>query len=179
MPGINQLWVTHCSAGKNPIPQGTPTELYRSNRISEFISHCSGRSYAWAILSAKYSLFFPDEKRPNYNVTFKSDVNTKQCMVIKDGVSLSAEQSSAWIKGLVDETKLKMNSKGVRSIVFWPGWSYDGVDPLKRVKCYLKFLHAAVDSCSIDHLSWQEVVDHIGTLWKSGVGRIDLVKDLP
>lgn len=178
MCSVNQLWVTHCSGEKNPIREGTPAELYRSDRISKFINYCSGKSYAWAILSAKYGLFFPDEKQPNYNVMFKSDPKTKQCLIKKDGALLDSEQSSAWMKRLIDEANQKISSKDIRSIVFWPGWSRDGVDPLRQVKCYLKFLHAAADCCNVDHLSWQEIIAHISTLWNSGIGKIRLIKDL-
>ena len=54
---VGQIWVTHCSASKNPIREGTPAELYRSDRISGFIDYCSRKSYAWTILRAKYELF--------------------------------------------------------------------------------------------------------------------------
>jgi hypothetical protein len=176
---VSSLWVTHCSHGKNPIREGTPAELYRSGRISEFITYCSRLSHSWAILSVKYGLFFPDEKRASYDVTLKSDRETKQCLIAQDGVLLNSEQSSAWMKRLIDETNQRINSKGIGSIVFWPGRSYGGVDPLMRVKCYLKFLHAAADCCNVDHLSWREIIDHTSTLWKSGLEKINLIKDLP
>jgi len=57
-----ELWVTRCSWKDNPIREGTPAELYSSPRISDLIEYCSREGHAWAILSAKYNLFFPDKK---------------------------------------------------------------------------------------------------------------------
>lgn len=179
MNGLPELWVTYCSCEKNPVRVGTPAELYRSSRISEFIEYCSRKDYAWAILSAKYDLFFPDEEKPNYNTTFESDLATGQCLVRDNGMLLDSQKSSAWISRLVVNTQQKIRSRDIKSIVFWPGKPRKGVDPLKRVKCYLKFLHAAADACENDHRFWWEIVEHINALRKSGKGRIDLISDLP
>jgi len=179
LDSAGELWVTHCSWKKNPVREGTPAELYSSQRISGFIEYCSRNGHAWAILSAKYDLFFPDEKRQNYNVTFRSDLLTKQCLVVENGVVLDSERSSAWMDRLVSNTEQKIRSRDIESIVFWQGRPRNDVDPLMRVKCYLKFLHAAADGCSIDHRSWREIVEHINALTKSGRGRISLISELP
>jgi hypothetical protein len=55
------LYVTYCSGKKNPIAEGTPEQLYDSQRITNFIIACKSKGYDWAILSAKYGLFFPFE----------------------------------------------------------------------------------------------------------------------
>jgi len=174
-----ELWVTHCSWKKNAVREGTPVELYSSPRISEFIEYCSRNEHAWAILSAKHDLFFPNEKKQNYNMTFRSDPLTKQCLVVENGVVLDSERSSAWMDRLVSNTEQKIRSRDIKSIVFWPGRPRDDVDPLMRVKCYLKFLHAATDGCNIDHRSWREIVEHINASTKSGRGRISLISELP
>jgi hypothetical protein len=173
------LWVTHCSWKKKPVQEGSPEELYGSPRISNFIAYCKRNTLAWAILSAKHSLFFPDEKKPNYNATFKSDPSTKQCRVLENNRLLDETASRAWLNQLVLDVRQKILSRNVRSIMFWPGEPRDGVDPLMRVKCYLKFLHAGADECAVDHGSWREIVQHIDALSRSGDGRIEFVERLP
>lgn len=112
-------------------------------------------------MTAKHSLFFPDEVRPNHNTTFRSDPITKQCMVLDNNRLLDTATNRAWLAGLALEVKKKMLSGNVKSIVFWRGGPCDGVDPLMRVKCYLKFLHAGADNCTVDHSSWRDIVHHI------------------
>jgi len=177
--GLVELWVTHCSGRKNPVSVGTPEEMYLSSRISEFIEYCKRKEHAWAILSAKYDLFFPDDVKRNYNTTFQSDPSTGQCLVRDNGTLLDNQRSSAWMDKLVLDTERKIRSRNIESIVFWPGRPREGVDPLMRVKCYLKFLHAAADACEIDHRSWWQIVQHINALRNSGKGRINLFSDLP
>lgn len=171
--------MTHCSWKKKPVQEGSPEELYGSPRISNFIAYCKRNTLAWAILSAKHSLFFPDEKKPNYNATFKSDPSTKQCRVLENNRLLDETASRAWLNQLVLDVRQKILSRNVRSIMFWPGEPRDGVDPLMRVKCYLKFLHAGADECAVDHGSWREIVQHIDALSRSGDGRIEFVERLP
>lgn len=173
------LWLTHCALGKNEVEAEIPEKLYKSERISEFIQQCSRKELKWAILSAKYGLFFADEKRPTYNRTFKSDPQTRQCHVLEDGKVLDAETSSQLIHQLIVGIREKMDSKKVDRIVFWPGRPRDGIDPLMRVKCYLLCLHAAADNCNIDHRSWKEIVQHIQQMNSSGRGKIVLTKELP
>jgi len=173
------LWATHCSGRKNPIREGEPEQLYDSTRISALISCCKRRGLAWGIVSAKYGLFFPDEKRPNYNTTFRSDPATKQCMVLENNVLLDETASRAWMDGLALRVKKAVLARNIKSIVFWPGEPRNGVDPLMRVKCYLSFLHVGIDECNLSHNSWREIVHHINALTKSGGGRIVLIDKLP
>ena len=63
-----KLYVTHCGAKKNPGILA-PQEMYKSPRIQRFVKWYESHSYHWAILSAKYGLFFSDERKPDYNVT--------------------------------------------------------------------------------------------------------------
>lgn len=173
------LWVTHCSWKKKPVQEGGPEEIYDSPRISAFIAYCRKRLLPWAILSAKYDLFFPDEKRTNYNATFSSDPITRQCMVKEDNSLLGETKSRAWVNNLALEVRKKMLARNIKSIVFWPGEPRDGVDPLMRVKCYLKFTHMGADGCSTEHSSWREIVEHINAMRNQGTGRIVLVAELP
>lgn len=162
-----------------PVREGSPKELYDSCRISNFISYCKKNAVPWAILSAKYGLFFPDEKKPNYNATFKSDPSTKQCRVLENNRLLDETASRAWLNQLVLDVRQKILSRSIKSIMFWPGEPREGVDPLMRVKCYLKFLHAGADQCAVEHDSWRDIVQHIDALSKSGDGKVTLVERLP
>lgn len=173
------LWATHCSGRKNPIREGDPEQLYDSARISAFITYCKKKGLAWAIVSAKYGLFFPDEKRPNYNTTFRSDPATKQCMILDSNSQLDETASRAWMDGLALGVKKAVLARNINSIMFWSGEPRNGVDPLMRVKCYLSFLHVGVDECNLNHKSWREIVHHINDLTKSGGGRIVLIDKLP
>ncbi|MBE3116763.1 hypothetical protein IMZ68_06115, partial [Candidatus Bathyarchaeota archaeon] len=97
---MNTLYVTYCSSAKHAIEAGNPEELYGSKRITNFIQRCKAKQYQWAILSAKYGLFFPDETRNNYNVTFKTVAY--QCRVLENDRLLSGATSRLKIQELVE-----------------------------------------------------------------------------
>jgi len=78
------------------------------------------KALAWAILSARYSLFFPDERKRNYTTTFKSDPCTKQCHVLENNRLLDEAASRAWLNQLALDVRQKIRSRNIRSIVFWP-----------------------------------------------------------
>ena len=126
LPRETKLWVMHCSWNKSSLPEGTPRQLYRSARISEFVDNSERRMLPWAILSAKHGLFFPEETRPNYDTTFSSDPVTRQCLVIENRIGLDSQTSLAWIESLTLRTRQKIRSRDIESIVFWPGRTREG-----------------------------------------------------
>jgi hypothetical protein len=164
------LYLTYCSGKKKPVKFGTPANLYNSKRITDFISICSSKGYEYAVLSAKYGLFFPDEINENYNVTFKSI--TYDCRFVEDGVLLSKEMSLNRFEKLVQQVRRSIRNRDVDRVVFYSR------PPLMRRKCYLKVLHTGVDNCLIDHRRWYEIVNHVNELYKEGNGKIKIVSSL-
>jgi len=64
---MKQIYITHCSREKDPTLEAsgetaTPEKLYTSAALRTFIRFCKARGYAWAILSDKYGVVFPEEK---------------------------------------------------------------------------------------------------------------------
>lgn len=117
-----------------------PKELYISDRIRRFINCCETEELPWAILSAKYGLFFPDEQRQDYDVTFKSDPQ-RRCRIVKGGYMSDPDQSLAHINNLVATVRRQTNAKKVKDIVFYA--------PAPRMaKCYFLVMHRAVDGCT-------------------------------
>lgn len=167
------LWVTYCSKDKNNIARGPPDRLYRSPRISEFVEFCKGKSLQWAILSAKYDLFFPSEEHEPYDVTFKTDLQSGECIVVQNKLPLSVNESRKWMDDLAKRIADKIKRCGIQEIIFFAGKTGESESPedrFKRVKCYLKVLHAGADGCTINHLRWYEIVDCIKKYCTSGKG---------
>jgi len=169
MPILSLLYLTYCSRKKNPIAAASPEQLYSSRRISDFISLCKSNGLSWAILSAKYGLFFPEEIHDYYDVTFRTVAGS--CGIVEDGRMLSEKESERRINDLIERIDSQMSGRKINSIIFF-------VDrPLVRKKCYLFVLHAAVDHCNI-HKKWNEIAKHIKSMYKSGKGRIRLIVSL-
>jgi hypothetical protein len=149
-----KLCVTYCSRKKRDdiLP---PCKLYDSRRIDNFIKYCKENSLDWAILSAKYGLLFPEEKRGPYNVTLKSD---KRCWlgirVMVKGEELPKEESDLRLKELAETVKTQANKRLVERVTFYT-WS------LKQAKCYLTLLHFVFDDCSSPHC-WSELLECTG-----------------
>jgi hypothetical protein len=66
-----RVYVTYCSAQKDESLRNTdlavyPDKLYQSARIRRFMDVCKRRPARWAILSDKYGIWFPEEKRRWY-----------------------------------------------------------------------------------------------------------------
>lgn len=164
-----RLYLTYCSGNKNNISRGTPEQLYSSKRIIKFIDLCKSRKLNWAILSAKYGLFFPDEIHDNYDVTFRT-VDGK-CRIVESGKLISRKESDERIAALIKKIRNQMREREVKEFIFF-------VDkPWVRKKCYLFVLHAAVDNCS-SHKRWNEIVEHIINLYENRKGKIKLISSL-
>lgn len=150
---MKKLYVTYCSAEKR---QGVypPGLLYKSDRISRFIMQCRTMGVDWAILSALYGFVFPDEKKKDYNVTFRTDKNRwLDIAVFKDKQRLPYDQSKQHIIQLVENLKQQANKRFVDKIIFY------GPAP-KMIKCYLKILHYTFDECSQSH-GWFDLIEHV------------------
>jgi hypothetical protein len=150
-----KLYVTYCCAGKlkgiHP-----PDALYTSKRVKRFIRQCKVSGLNWAIFSALYALFFPEESKEDYDVTLRTDRNYWiGIAVIKDGRRLPLDQSKQHILQLVDKLRQQGRDQHVEQIVFY------GPSP-KMMKCYLSVLHYAFDGCSEMH-SWDDLAKHVRT----------------
>lgn len=167
---MKNLYVTYCSGKKKPIKFGVPKYLYNSQRITDFINICESKGYDYAILSAKYGLFFPNEIRENYNVTFKTVMGN--CRLVEDEVLLSKEESFKRFGSLVHQVKKCILDLNINRVIFYCS------PPLPRRKCYLKVLHAGVDDCPVDHKRWDVIVNHINEMFKEGKGKIKIVTSI-
>lgn len=175
------LWVTYCSKDKNNITEGSPAKLYRSRRISSFIEFCEGNGLRWAVLSAKYDLFLPNEEHGPYDVTFKTDPKSGECLVVENARPLSIIESKKWIENIAERIAYKIKQHNIRELIFYAGkpcWNESPEDRFRRVKCYLKVLHAGADGCEVNHLKWFELVACIGKQLRSGKGVIRLTTEL-
>jgi len=160
------LYVTYCSGAKHPIQAGNPKELYDSHRIASFIKSCETKNCEWAILSAKYGLFFPWETRNYYNVTFKT--LAYKCRILENDKPLSVITSRERIVQLVRQVRKNITEKKIQRIVFF----YE--QPLQRRKCYLNILHRAADDCRIEHQTFNELNQHLKKLTAEGTGIIQV-----
>ena len=163
---MNVLYVTYCSAAKHHIQAGNPKELYDAPRISSFIQSCEIKKYEWAILSAKYGLFFPWETRNYYNVTFKT--LAYKCRILENDMPLSEITSRERITQLVQQVRKNIMEKKIQRIVFF------FEQPLQRRKCYLNILHKAADGCRIEHQTFTELNQHLKRLTAEGTGIIQV-----
>ena len=167
---MKTLYVACCSGKKNPICEGTPEQLYDSQRITDFIKACKAKGYDWAILSAKYGLFFPYEVNNNYNVTFKSVAY--ECRIIEDGILLSQNESRKHFSSLLQQVKKRILENSIERVVFYCR------SPLKWRKCYLHVLHAGLDGCDINHDKWDNLVKHVEKMFSDGTGKIHIITQL-
>ena len=67
-----RIYLTHCCAKKDDSLRTTgvkvtPEELYVATPTRRFMNSCKERSVAWAILSDKYGVWFPDVKHKWYD----------------------------------------------------------------------------------------------------------------
>lgn len=167
---MRTLHVTYCSGKKNPIDEGTPEQIYDSQRITSFIEVCKFKAYDWAILSAKYGLFFPYEVNKNYNVTFKSV--EYECRIVEDGIVLSKSESRKHISILEQQVRKRILENTIEKVVFYCR------PPIKRRKCYLYVLHAGVDGCAMNHEKWGDLVEHVTEMYSNGTGKIHVITKL-
>jgi len=74
----------------------------------------------WAIFSALYAFFFPDEEKKDYNVTFCTDKNYwLGIAVVRDQPKLPCLQSKQHILQLAEKLKRQANERLVDKIVFY------------------------------------------------------------
>ena len=150
---MKKLCLTYCSANKRSGVH-PPDRLYISDRIIRFIERCKIVDRDWAIFSALYAFFFPDEEKKDYNVTFRTDKNYwLGIAVVRDQLKLPYLQSKQHILQLVEKLKRQANERLVDKIVFY------GPSPM-MMKCYLGVLHYAFDECSKLH-GWRDLIDHV------------------
>jgi len=152
-----RLFLTYCSRKKrNAILP--PDKLYVSPRIDKFTQYCKNKALNWAIISAKYGFFFPEESKEPYNVTFRND---RECwlgiQIVENSVKISKEDSCSKLKGLVSKIKAQAIEHSVDKLAFYT-WS------LMQPKCYLSLMHFLFDSCERYH-SWQELLKCIERNW--------------
>jgi len=168
-----KLYVTHCEAGKN---SGilAPQDMYKSPRIQRFVEKCESRSCPWAILSAKYGLFFPDERKPDYDVTLKRrQQNFNYFLNIrvevgKDGKSLGREESKSHVVTLASEIRNQLRAREIDQVIFYVGG--------RRPDAYIALLHYAVDECDSLPAGRANLEPHLQTCTKGS--RIKLIKYL-
>lgn len=147
------LYLTYCSAKKRDGIH-TPGMLYLSDRVASFIDRCGKVVVDWAIFSALYGLFFPEERKKDYNVTFRTDRKYwLGIAVVKDDKKLSVPESEKRIRLLAQKLRNQAKKHNVDQIIFF------GPSP-KMMKCYLGILHYAFDSCSKSH-TWHDLIEHV------------------
>lgn len=147
------LHVTYCSKKKAEgiLP---PDMLYKSERIRRFINKCKDRQVSWAILSAKYGFFFPEEKKKNYDTTFRSDKRYfLGIRVVEEGDKLPIEESKKYIEELRLLLLKQVEERQIQHIIFY------APNP-RRAKCYLALLHWTFDGCCEIHRD-KELISHI------------------
>ena len=150
---MKKLSITYCSARKHAGVH-PPDRFYISKRIIGFIKRCRVVGSEWAIFSALYAFFFPDEEKEDYNVTFRTDRNYwLGTAVVRDQHKLPYLQSKQHILQLVKKLKRQANERHIDQIVFY------GPSP-KMMKCYLGVLHYAFDQCSKSH-GWRDLIEHV------------------
>jgi len=64
---VKRIYITHCSREKDPELEtsgeaSTAEKLYTSPALQAFIQFCKAHGHAWAILSDRYGVIFPEEK---------------------------------------------------------------------------------------------------------------------
>jgi hypothetical protein len=163
---LNVLYVTYCSASKRLVEEGSPEQLYESPRITNFIAWCEAKHFNWAILSAKYGLFFPNEVHKNYNVTFKTVAY--KCTIVENDQRLPAAESKECLSQLIHQIRRRLLQDKIERVFFF----YD--PPLQRRKCYLSILHAAADSCDIEHSTCRALRHHIDSMLAGGTAKIQI-----
>lgn len=167
-----KLYVTHCGEGKNPGVLA-PQEMYTSPRIQRFVQRCESHALPWAILSAKYGLFFPNERKPTYDVT----LNRRQqnvgyflnIRVVKEKKYLGREESKNHIVTLAQNIQSQLRARGINQIISW----FEG----RRPDAYVALLHYAADGCDSIPPGQTDLEPHLQTCARAG--RIKLTKNLP
>jgi hypothetical protein len=151
-----KLCVTHC-AGKKHDGILPPDKLYISRRIERFIAYCKQNNLNWAILSAKYGLFFPEEERGPYDVTLTSKSRSRYWLGIQikeDCKGLPRDESDRRLKELAETVAAQINQRSITEIVYY----YEEQGFRNPPKGYLAMLHYICDKCEGVH-SWAELLE--------------------
>lgn len=150
---MKKLYITYCSA-KKCSGLHRPDKLYISGRITRFVERCRSVGVDWAIFSALHALFFPNEEKRDYNMTFRSDKNYwLGIAVVRDERKLSYIESKQHILQLMKKLKRQTDEQHIDHIVLY------GPSP-KMMKCYLGVLHCAFDECPVSH-GWRDLIEHV------------------
>ena len=69
---MSVIYLTNCSAEKDDELRGTgelvsPKDLYKSDRIQDFIKMCESEDVNWAIFSDNYGVYFPFDRHEWYD----------------------------------------------------------------------------------------------------------------
>lgn len=165
-----KLYITHCGEKKNPGIL-TPQEMYKSSRIKRFVKWCKGHSRPWAIISARYGLFFPDERKPDYNVTLnRRQQNSDYFLNIrveKNGKLLGKEESKSHIVTLARGIRDQLRVKEIGQVIF----CIEG----RRPDAYIAVLHYAADECDSLPAGRANLEPHLQTCTRAG--RMNLARD--
>jgi len=168
------LFVTHCGKEKK---RGVfpPNEMYLSSRIQRFVKRGQEQGLPWAILSAKYGLFFPDEKKHDYDVTMRPCVSKPgyflNIRVITKKV-LSREESNSYVIKLREDVRHQLEAKRIQKVTFYTGGRQRGV-------AYIAFLHHAKDNCTSTPARQPDLEQHLQTCPRAkGLRLVHRLQDL-
>ena len=131
------LYLTCCARRKNEGEAG-PEDMYISRRIGQFIETCKSQGLPWVILSAKYGLFLPEEKKLPYDVTFVPDDDYESGVAVAvSGEKLSKPAGEKYVQKWVKKIKTKADNNEFGSFVFF-------APDAEESEPYLNLLRAAV-----------------------------------
>jgi len=134
--------------------------MYESKRIRRFCAWYEAAGVSWAILSAEYALFFPNEQRDDYDTTLR--FRRGQLHVYRRERRLSPPESEAHVQHLIEAVRARLGGLGFDRVQFY----VEGRRPI----AYLLVMHRALDGCVRGHRSADEVLKCIET-----AGRVHLV----
>ena len=160
-PSRDRLYVTHCCRDKEPA--GGDPSMYRAARVRRFIDKCRADGVPWAIFSAEYALFFPDERHDEYDTTLH--FRRGQLHVYRRELPLSPPESEAHVRRLVQGVRLRLEGLGFDRVEFY----VQG----RRPTAYLLVMHRALDDCLQEHGSADEVRQCI-----EAAGRLHVVTNI-
>ena len=136
------------------------------------MKRCESHSHPGAILSGKYGLFFPDEKKPDYNITLnRKQQNLNYFLNIraeKDGKPLGREESKRHIATLASSIRDQLRVRKIDQVIFHIGG--------RRPDAYIALLHYAVDECNSLPAGQAHLEPYLQTCTKAG--RIKLIRSL-
>jgi hypothetical protein len=138
-PSQDTLFVTHCCRDKQPT--GGDPSMYTAPRVRLFIDTCRADGVPWAILSAEYALFFPDERHECYDTELRFDHG--RVRVYKDKQLLSPRECQTHVQSIVKTVRLRLEALGFGRVQYYVGGRLPPAYPL--------VMHKALDHCSSEH----------------------------